>query len=144
YRTTDGGATWARVHTVTEPMAVSQIVFAPDDDTLVYAAVGDALAISTNAGQTWTLQSVGGAVWHVAVAPKEPSGRRRVYAAGDNTLFGSLDGGASWRRDTGADVVRNVRQVLSDFIIASGGATRIPAFAGRTADTNESGTAVLA
>jgi photosystem II stability/assembly factor-like uncharacterized protein len=150
YRSVDGGETWVRVLTVPPPLSVSQIVFAPDDPSLVYAAVGNAMAVSTDAGSTWVRRSVGGFVWHVAVAPAEPSGRRRVYAAGAQPgnpvverMFVSSDGGTTWQADTGVALVRNVRTVLSNFIVSLGGGG-IPPFAGATTDIRTSGAKVLA
>jgi hypothetical protein len=112
YRSTDGGNTWTLVHRVDPASAfvsefVSQIVFAPDDPMLVFAAIGSAIAISTNAGSTWVRRAMppSGVAWHVAPAPKDAAGQRRVYAVGSGNLYCSLNGGTTWVRDTASSVV---------------------------------------
>ncbi len=98
--------------------SIGEIVFAPDDPSLVYAAVGNGVAISHNAGQTWNVVKVGTSgisALHVAVAPREPSGIRRVYAAGGNEIFYSTDGGTTWRFDPGTSRITSTRQPISDF-----------------------------
>jgi photosystem II stability/assembly factor-like uncharacterized protein len=128
YRSTNGGRTWTRVH-VTDPAAnefVSQIVFAPDDPMLVFAAIGSALAISVDAGATWIRRALPGRVWHVAPAPLGGSSQRRIYAAGSNNLYCSLNGGATWVRDLGTTVM-----------------TSMASIAGATADNSGSGASVL-
>jgi hypothetical protein len=124
YRSSDGGNSWSRVHQFGCPGfagAAAQIVFAPDDSRLLYAAGGCAVAISRDGGVTWLEVSppAGWTVWHIAVAIQEclPSedtpifhpGRRlciagfsagrRVYAAGNNQIWYSRDGGSTWARD---------------------------------------------
>jgi len=129
YRSVDGGDNWTLVHTVDPVTAkefVSQIVFAPDDQTLVYAAIGTAVAISKNAGMTWTRRTVPGKVWHVAVGAREASGVRRVFGGGSNTLCYSIDGGTTWRRDTGVSPITGKANV-----------------AGQTANNGGSGASVL-
>src|SRR5207244_1047655 len=136
YRSADGGATWQLVLTA----AVGEIVFAPDDPTLVYAPVGTGVAISHDSGQTWNVVPVGRlntSALHVAVAPREPSGIRRVYAAGGNEIFYSIDGGTTWRFDPGTNRITSTRQTVSDFQVACAIAagkppSRLPTFAGGT------------
>lgn len=142
YRSADGGSTWRLV--LFASLGVSQIVFAPDDPDLVYAAIGNAIAVSQDAGETWTLRPAGGTVWHVAVGPREPSGARRVYAAGDNRIFRSADGGVTWREDAGAATIRDVRNALMQFQIANGVDNPVGLFAGQTADSNGDAPQILA
>jgi photosystem II stability/assembly factor-like uncharacterized protein len=112
YRSTDGGESWTRVHAV-DPAVwvdgapgefVSQIVFAPDDPTLVYAAVGSAVAVSRNAGATWTRHVTPAGVWHVAPAARTGN-QRRVYAAGGGRMYRSTNGGTTWLQDLGATAI---------------------------------------
>src|SRR5262249_39115864 len=56
YRSTNGGDSWSLAHQFTcggTGRRVGQIVFAPDDPDLLYAAGGCAVAISHNGGATW-------------------------------------------------------------------------------------------
>ncbi len=119
YRSTDGGDTWELTHRfpysqvgscqfdANEISPVGQIVFAPDNPALVYAAGGCAVAISSDAGKNWTekvVDTVGTSkVWHLAVGPETaPSGQpsaRRVYALGEGRMWLSPDGGTTWLRD---------------------------------------------
>jgi photosystem II stability/assembly factor-like uncharacterized protein len=132
YRTTDGGANWTIVFNSLEPC---NIVFAPDDPSLVYAVTTLAtktnppqnigvVAISRDAGASWTKRLIGGrnTLWHVAVGPLEPDGKRRVFAVGDTVVWYSSDAGQTWTRDLGVGPqIRNVRQVLAAFQVGCGG-----------------------
>jgi len=99
YRSTDGGATWTRVHRFTcgnQVQPATQVIFAPDDPTVLYAAGGCAIAISNDSGITWhdvSLPGVesGARVWHVAVSRILPGEVRRAYACGNGTLWYSPD-----------------------------------------------------
>lgn len=132
YRTTDGGATWKLVFKEINPC---NIVFAPDDPQLVYAVTTrktntipsdtfGVVAISHDAGASWATKFFAPktSLWHVAVAPLEPDGKRRVYAAGDTVVWYSTDAGQKWKRDLGVgSQIKNVRQVLAAFQVSCGG-----------------------
>ena len=153
YRSNDGGESW---ELVLRGRFVNEIVFAPDDPMLVYAALGSAVAISHDAGQTWSVVSVGlstpplsGGAQHVAVAPQESAGLRRIYAAGGNQIWYSTDGGATWSFDPGTFTITSARQAVSNFqvacqIAAGQNPSPMPAFAGMTAQAVGSGAHILA
>lgn len=109
YRTIDGGASWTLVH---KTGVQCNIVFAPDDPELVYAAMGGAIGVSRDAGATWSLRAVSPA-WHIAAGPLEANGRRRVYAAGDSTIWYSSDGGNTWAMDSGASTISSARAAIN-------------------------------
>lgn len=138
YRSADGGISW----TLVQPGSVGQVAFAPDDGSLAIAALGSGVAVSHDAGTTWTFRFLDPA-WHVAIGPLESSGVRRVYAAGEDTIWRSIDGGGTWLPDAGAAVVRQSRAAISAFIVANGGGA-IPPFAGRTGDVGAPGAHALA
>jgi hypothetical protein len=134
YRSADGGESWNLVHQFwcpgsTTPEFVRQIVFAPDDSSLVYAAGGCSIAVSRDAGQTWTdsriidkTTSQPGIVSHVAAAPRTGSFEtgffiRRIYAAGPNQMWYSQDGGTTWFKDLSA----NLPAAFGDFTCQGGG-----------------------
>jgi photosystem II stability/assembly factor-like uncharacterized protein len=138
YRSTDAGATWSLVVRAD----VSQVTFAPDDPSLVFAAAGSkGVAVSADAGATWTEHAVSGVAHHVAAAPQEAPGVRWVYAAGDNRIFASADGGANWRSDGGA---ADVRTALDEIWYRYAQENQPPMFAGQSADSNASAAQVLA
>ncbi len=120
YRSTDGGATWAR--TLFHDRDTGAIDLAADaSGTVVFASLwqtrrpawnayppasgpGSGLYKSTDGGATWSPVQGGGfpaagvGKIGLAVAPSDP---RRVYAivdARDGGLYRSDDGGARWRR----------------------------------------------
>jgi hypothetical protein len=109
YRSTDGGASWTLVQKTT---LQCNIAFAPDDPNLVYAAMGSGIGISHDSGAHWVVKPVNPA-WHVAVAPLEANGRRRVYAVGDSTIWHSTDGGNTWTMDNGANTISIARQLVN-------------------------------
>ena len=112
WRSTDGGASWTKVHQF--PMlpgrreAVGQLEWAAGSDHLVYAAGGTSLAISKDGGASF--QDVfpwgtapAASVHHVAVWQNAPADFTPavIYALGTSTMYVSFDGGASWMRDKG-------------------------------------------
>jgi Domain of unknown function (DUF5050) len=109
WRTTDGGNNWALAHQFPSGEAVGQLVWAPQNDQLIFAAGGSALAISRNGGLTFqNVLSLGPGrgfepINHVAVAPSPPSVPTppAVYALGRGIMFVSFDGGRKWTQDRG-------------------------------------------
>ena len=110
YRSVDGGKSWTLTRKNGFPC---NIVFAPDDANLVYAATGTAVLISRDAGAHWLPPApTSPPAWHVAVGPLEASGIRRVYAAGDSSIWFSADGGTTWNFDGGGATINNARAAL--------------------------------
>jgi hypothetical protein len=101
YRSKDGGVNWKLVQAFP---ATGQIVNAPENPDILFAAVGTAIVKSVNAGAAWsnlTLPLGDGQVWHVAAAAPATAGQentRRLYALGTQMLT-SKDGGATWTPD---------------------------------------------
>ena len=110
YRSTDGGTTWTLV---LKTGSQCNIVFAPDNPKLVYAAMGFQVGISHDSGATWAVQSLFYA-WHIAVGPLETNGVRRVYTAGYSTIWYSSNGGNTWTMDAGVSTILDKRQALND------------------------------
>ncbi len=153
YRSADGGHSWELVLSVpTAPnLGVSQVLFSPDDPMLVYAALGfDGVAISTNAGEDWTVKFLGANIWHVAVAPAESPTVRKVYACGDIpnspkvNIFFSNDGGNNWAPDNGAAVINGARANLAAFQVGCGSTDPVGSFANQTGTNNTSAPQTMA
>ena len=145
YRSANSGFSWALV---LPQFFVNEIVFAPDDPSLIYAALGNAVAISHDAGRNWEIILLAGAQ-HLAVGPQESGGIRRVYAAGGNLIAYSLDGGNHWDFDPGIGSLIAARNAVSDFRVACQTAkgqepSRLPSFSGGTAEAVGSGAHILA
>jgi hypothetical protein len=148
YRSRNGGVSWE----LALPLAgASQVVFAPDDPELAYAALGfSGVGSSHDGGRTWQVTFVGASIWHVAAAPAEAGGRRRIYGAGDNQIWHSTDSGATWRADTGVATIQAARQVVSNLKIACETAqgvefpSGIGGFAGRTGEGAGNAAQILA
>jgi uncharacterized repeat protein (TIGR01451 family) len=125
YRSTNGGDSWSLAHQFTcfgvGGTEVGQIVFAPDNPDLLYAAGGCALAISHDGGATWEDKTLPGgrSVWHVAVAPQQGS-VRRVYAAGISRFWYSEDGGETWNIDSSTGLPPSFGFFPSDFEASTG------------------------
>jgi len=130
YRSADGGNTWTLVLKNYSP---SNIAFAPDDSSLVFAATGYAgVSMSKDGGMTWkSVSSI--RAWHVAVGPSEPGGVRRVYAVGDSVVSYSADGGATWKQDMGVATIEASRAALNALRLSCfPGDTGIGGFGGST------------
>lgn len=120
YKTTDGGRTWTRVLHVSDDTGITDVVFAPDNPAVIYAAayqrrraVGQLIGggqeagvfKSSDAGATWEkledgLPTVDKGRIALAVDPRHPG---RVYALvvaqGDHGgFFRSEDAGMTWTR----------------------------------------------
>ena len=126
YKTTDGGATWKAVLTISENTGVVDVALDPSNPDIVYAAAyqrrrhvftlidgGPESAIykSTDAGSTWNKLKAGlpsenmGRIG-LAVSPVDPN---VVYATieaanGKGGIFRSTDKGASWEKRNDFDV----------------------------------------
>lgn len=110
YRSADGGVTWTLVLKNPYP---SNIAFAPDDASLVFAANGyGGVSMSKDGGVKWkTVSTIRS--WHVAVGPSEPGGVRRVYTVGDSVISYSADGGTNWTADAGVATINAPRSALN-------------------------------
>jgi hypothetical protein len=101
YRSTDGGTNWSLVQQFAE---TGQIITAPENAEILFAACGSALVKSTNSGATWSKLNVplsGGSVFCVAVGPIAAANQeatRRIYALGTK-LWVSTNGGGAWTVD---------------------------------------------
>ena len=112
WRSSDRGQTWMQVHEFprgpndTDGLgAAGQLAWAPDTANVVYAAGGTALAVSRDAGMTFSNEMPLGPgsyqpVWHVAVAPAADGTAvpEAVYALSPPQMFVSLNGGP-WMQD---------------------------------------------
>ncbi len=97
YRTNDGGANWSRV----QAGDFKDIVFKPNDPTVVYAAGGGSFFRSTNTGQTFTQVTSGlpsGARAAIAVTPANPAYVYVILTNFDSFqgLYRSTDSGQSF------------------------------------------------
>ena len=120
YKTTDGGATWTPVLTISADTGISDLIFDPKNPDVIFAsayqrrrAVGQMIGggpeggiyKTTNAGKTWTKLSRGlptGDVGRAGLAI-DPRKGSTVFALIDakrpeSGFFRSDDGGASWAR----------------------------------------------
>ena len=118
WRSSDRGNNWTMVHqfprdvltlNVNVPPQAGQLVWASGSGNMVYAAGGNALAISLDGGATFqnVLPLEGGEfqkINHVAVVPLRSGALLPplVYALGDSLMFVSYDGGSNWTQDLGA------------------------------------------
>ena len=151
YRSTDGGDTWSLVlKAASNPTSAFNVVFAPDDPQLVIA-VGTlsqstlgVVAISHDAGATWSTANIGSSLWHVAIAPREAGNVRRVYAIGDGVIWYSTDAGQSWRMDKGVAAIRTKRQKIDAFQKSCDPKAGVGGFGGTIASAVGDGAHVLA
>ena len=117
YRSTDAGGTWKLAAAFTrngEALPATQVVFATDDSSLVFAAGGSAIVGSADGGASWdTLLAVDSTelVWHLAVSEADARGLRALAALGPSRLWfaprvrspgPSRTFDARWFRDTTA------------------------------------------
>lgn len=96
YRSTKTGRetelSWTRS---TAPHYIYAMSIDPVDPSRIYTAGYESMAISTNSGQSWNLQSncFKSSASHIAVAPGDPS---KVYISSYAGFYKSSDWGANW------------------------------------------------
>ena len=121
YKTTDGGATWTAVLTISKDTGISDIVFDPRNPDIIFASayqrrrhVGQMIGggpeggifKTTNGGKTWTKLTKGLPTGDMGRAGLAVDGRKNpatVFALIDakrpeSGFFRSDDGGDSWTR----------------------------------------------
>jgi len=135
YKTTDGGATWTCVKSVSKYTGCNDLVMDPSDNKVLYAAfhqrmrkvytyIGggpeSALFKSTDGGATWNKLEGGlpsGDVGRIGidVSPVSPNLIYAVIEAGDGKggIYRSADKGASWEKRSGTFTSGNYYQELT-------------------------------
>lgn len=91
-RSRDGGETW---ETIPTPALVQTLELDPRTDSKLYMVAGSELYISVDAGGTW--QKAVAAGRRLVDVRAHPSGSGLVYAAGNDGVFRSDDGGDNWQ-----------------------------------------------
>ncbi len=94
FKSTDGGASWSRIHAASPRSSVAVDPTRPG--TLYVTADFDRILKSTDGGATWTERSLAGPAFlgAIAVDPVRPN---RVYLAADG-VWRSIDSGVTWRK----------------------------------------------
>jgi photosystem II stability/assembly factor-like uncharacterized protein len=109
----DNGAHWEpRTDSATD-LAMGSVVDDPSNPNHLIAGTGEAnqcsdcypgvgILVSTDGGQTWSLQNPGGVFsnLHIAQVAIDPSNSSHEFAATDKGLFVTTNGGASWAKPT--------------------------------------------
>jgi photosystem II stability/assembly factor-like uncharacterized protein len=120
YRSSDGGATWAEAgpRAALAGWVVSDLVFDPDRPGRLWAALwgvwgGGMVLVSDDLGEVWSPRAEGlpgHQVYTLAAA-----GGGRLYAGTRTGVYGSTDGGESWRELTAAlPEIEKVTSLLLD------------------------------
>jgi len=134
YKSTDGGATWNRIHFVSKYTGCNNLIMDPSNPDILYAAfhqrmrkvftyIGggpeSALYKSTDGGKTWTQLTNGlpsGDLGRIGidVSPVNPSIVYAVVEAKESKggVYRSLNGGDSWKRQSGYYTSGNYYQEL--------------------------------
>ena len=95
FRSTDGGGSW-RPHVITEP--VRAVYNDPNDPNVFFAAGAAMVHKSVDGGETWQPLTFDLPAGSIGALAEDPAGSSTIYAflSGENGLYGSQDGGASW------------------------------------------------
>ncbi|HEX4910720.1 MAG TPA: hypothetical protein VFV64_08160 [Permianibacter sp.] len=125
--TEDGGANWAPVDDFMANLAVSTMVFDPNNPSVMYAGTGEGFfnadAIrgagvfkSTDGGVTWNqLGSTAGSTFHYVNRLAFSANGQTLIAATNDGLFRSLNGGNTWSNVTPRTIANADRFLDLDF-----------------------------
>ena len=99
FKSTDGGATWAKIATTDEVGSyISRIAIRPDNSDVIFVASNMGLARSTDGGVTWSWVFNENDVNSIVINPNHPDSIFiGVYSRG---VYLSTDGGDNWTRLT--------------------------------------------
>jgi photosystem II stability/assembly factor-like uncharacterized protein len=100
-RSTDGGKTWRQVGVGLGKNSLHHLLIDPTNPTTLYASGGTFAAIfkSTDRGDTWEKLTLPvGGTSHLYDLALDPKNGERLWAATEDGLLVSTDGGASWTR----------------------------------------------
>jgi len=94
YRSSDGGATFAKVQTG----AVRSLAVAPAEPNAVWTSIGSTLYKSTDSGVTFQTMTTSGIanIHNLKVCPINPQRMQASNSGEDNKPYSSLNGGATW------------------------------------------------
>jgi photosystem II stability/assembly factor-like uncharacterized protein len=95
FKSLDGGANWSTIHV--GPVSGNVAVDPVQPTTLYQSFNFNQLLKSTDGGATWRLSSRSLVQTSIEVIAVDPAQHTRVYVGGES-LWRSLDGGASWQR----------------------------------------------
>src|SRR5579862_1995944 len=109
WKTTDGGATWHNIKQgLIDDSDVFSIIIDPTRPTVVYASACSGIYLSNTAGELFRkVQGIPSTARRTRVLMQDPTNRQVVYAGTTEGLYRTMDGGASWSRMTGPDVIIN-------------------------------------
>jgi len=114
YKSTDGGETWRAAGL--SGQSVQALAVDPTTLTTLYAATDNGVYKSDDGGLTWRAVGLPGrSVRALAIHPVEPATLYAgTYDRGQNALFRSVDGGATWSESIKTDIFRGITAVVID------------------------------
>ncbi len=109
WKTTDGGTTW---HNMTKGLIddsdVFSIIIDPARPSVVYLSACSGIYLSSTAGELFhKVQGIPSTARRTRVLMQDPGDHKVVYAGTTEGLYKTVDGGATWSRMTGPDVIIN-------------------------------------
>jgi photosystem II stability/assembly factor-like uncharacterized protein len=112
FKSVDGGANWSAASRGLPPWYVDALVVDPFQPSTVYAALGNGVARSLDAGASWSPGNLKATTFSLAADPSIPG---MLYAGTTVGVFRSLDGGASWQpRNAGMPQYFSVKALAID------------------------------
>jgi photosystem II stability/assembly factor-like uncharacterized protein len=109
WKTTDGGATWHNIKQgLIDDSDVFSIIIDPTRPSVIYASACSGIYLSNTSGELFRkVQGIPSTARRTRVLMQDPTNRQVVYAGTTEGLYKTLDGGATWTRMTGPDVIIN-------------------------------------
>ena len=118
HRSSDGGRSW-RILTSWETAEALSVALDPIDSSLIYIAMPFGIFKSTDDGAHWVKSISGMKKWFVRRVVIGENDRRTLYAAAEDDLYRTTDGGESWRGlHVGVPGILSVLALNSDTLLA--------------------------
>ncbi len=147
YKTTDGGKTWDKILYVNEKTGVADMVMDPSNPNKLITAMwqhrrmpwyfesggpGSGMYVTMDAGKTWTKRTSEEGLpegdlgrMGIAFAPSNPKIVYALVESNKNALYGSVDGGHTWKKISDKDDIGNRPFYYYDIYVDSKNESRL-------------------
>ncbi len=102
YKTTNGGTSWTGITVTGSSGNMDELMIAPSNNQVIYAAYGSSLYKTTNGGSTWSnvSPSFGSSINYISIDPNNPDRVALALSSSTNRVAITTNGGSTWSNAT--------------------------------------------